>query len=433
MGRRNMRIGIFTDTFRPSINGIVYVAESLKKELEALGHEVFIFCPAKTILPNKDEESTDNGHIIRFPSLKGAFFDDYDTSIFFPPRELARIKKIDLDVVHILTPSQIGLIGVRAAHKYDIPCVIQHCTDMYEFAEHYPAVLPGILTLAGVIFPMSVKLKVKDMGKIVKLYRPRGVNKWNKDIIETVVTMLYSKADAVIALSRKSRDQLMAWQTDDYNYEVTLMPNGVNALPRPSTAKLINFRERWGLEAGDEIFGFVGRLGEEKNLDILIEAFDKYIAKARPDSKLLFVGDFEYRATLEAKAAATKYPDRIVFTGALPREELGVVYEAMDVFCFTSLKDTQGWVLHEAAHASKPIVIIDREVSEVVVDGESGVFVENTTKSLAGGVIKLLENPEKRQAYGTMSKKLASKYTERRQVRKLEALYQEVIDQRASA
>ena len=39
----------------------------------------------------------------------------------------------------------------------------------------------------------------------------------------------------------------------------------------------------------DEVFGFVGRLGEEKNLPILIEAFDKFIASARPKSKLLFV------------------------------------------------------------------------------------------------------------------------------------------------
>lgn len=103
------------------------------------------------------------------------------------------------------------------------------------------------------------------------------------------------------------------------------------------------------------------------------------------------------------------------------------------MFCFTSLKDTQGWVLHEAAHASKPIVIIDRQVSEVVRDGESGIFVNNKPKSVADGVIKLLGSPKKRQEYGAMSKKLASKYTERRQVRKLETLYQEVIDQRASA
>lgn len=430
-----MRIGLFTDTYRPSINGIVFVVESLKRELEALGHEVFVFCPAKSILPNnRDDELSDNGHIIRFPSVKGAFFDDYDTSIFFPPRELAKIKRLKLDIIHIFTPSQIGLMGVQAAHKNQTPLVIQHSTDIYEFSEHYPAVLPGALMLGGVLFPLSAKFEGKDFREILKIYRPRtSVTKWNRDIIEQIVTMLYSKADAVIALSRKSRAQLESWQTEDYHYGVTLMPSGINALPGPTAARLAAFREAWGLSENDEIFGFVGRLGEEKNLPILIEAFDDYIAEARPYAKLLFVGDFEYRETLEAAARETDCAERIIFTGALPREELGVVYAALDVFCFPSLKDTQGWVLHEAAHARKPIVIIDQEVSEVVKDGENGFFAKNTARSVADGVISLLADAEKRRTYGETSKKLAAKYTERRQVRKLEALYRRVIAQRAPA
>ena len=49
------------------------------------------------------------------------------------------------------------------------------------------------------------------------------------------------------------------------------------------------------------------RLGEEKNLPILIEAFDKFIAEARPKSKLLFVGDFEYRQTLEKNGCGNEF------------------------------------------------------------------------------------------------------------------------------
>lgn len=430
-----MRIGLFTDTYRPSINGIVFVVESLKRELEALGHDVYVFCPAKSINPAKQAEllqEDEDDHIFRLPSIKGAFFDDYDTSVFFPPLVQSQIKKLELDIVHIFTPSQIGLLGVRAAYKNHIPLVIQHCTDMYEFAEHYPAVLPGILALAGVVLPLSIKLGRRDIFEIVKLYRPRGVTKWNQAIVRQVISILYSKADAVIALSRKSVAQLSSWQDDDYLYDLTLMPNGVNALPRPSKKQLAAFLESWGLKTSDEVFGFVGRLGEEKNLPVLIKAFDKYIAKSRPKSKLLFVGDFEYRKTLEEMAAATKYADRIIFTGALPREELGVVYAALDVFCFPSLKDTQGWVLHEAAHANKPIVIIDTEVSEVVRDGVNGFFVKNQPKSVADAVIKLLKSPVRRQKFGAESKRLATKFTERRQVRKLEKLYQKLIAQKAA-
>ena len=412
------------------------MVESLKRELENLGHEVYVFCPAKSMSPSKQAELLNedaDSRIIRFPSIKGAFFDDYDTSVFFPPAVQRRIKELELDMVHVFTPSQIGLVGVKAAKKNDIPLVIQHCTDIYEFVDHYPAVLPGALALAGIVFPMSVKLRGHDLLEIAKLYKPRaGVTKWNKDIIESVITILYSKADAVIALCRKSCKQLKSWQYDDYQYELVLMPNGVNALPRPTKTEVKAFREQWNLAEDDEIFGFVGRLGEEKNLPLLIKSFERHIARKRPKAKLLFVGDFEYRKTLEEMAAATKYADRIIFTGAMPREKLGLAYSVFDVFAFPSLKDTQGWVLHEAAHAGLPIVLVDKELSEVVQDGVNGFIANDNPTSFGRAIITLLEDADKRQEFGAISKKLAAKFTENRQVKKLEKLYQELIDQKAA-
>lgn len=426
-----MRIGLFTDTYRPTINGITFVVETLKHQLEAEGHVVYVFCPARTIRPSKRAE-TDEPNIIRFPSFRSGFFDDFDFTVFSPPSVLRQIGELDLDVVHIFTPSQVGLIGIQAAVKHDIPFVVQHSTDLYEFVEHYPSVLPGVLALVGIIFPMTVKMKGKDVREILRLYRPRaGVTKWNQDIISKGITLLYSKADAVIVLCRKSRDQLKSWQTRQYSYDLTLLPNGVNALPKPTKTALEDFRASWGLSHTDEVFGYVGRLGEEKNLAVLIRAFDKVI-KSRPNAKLLFVGDFEYRATLEAMAAELRNGDRVVFTGAIAREQLGVAYAALDVFVFPSLKDTQGWVLHEAAHAGLPIVLTDRGVSEVVVEAENGYYARNNATDFARKIVSLLGDAQKRAMFGKRSKELAASFTERKQTRKLVKLYESVIVSHAS-
>ncbi len=423
-----MRIGLFTDTYRPTINGITFVVESLKNNLEAMGHEVYVFCPARTMSLSKRLVLTaEDDHIIRFPSFPSGLFTDFDFTLFFPPRIMHQIEEMELDVIHIFTPSQVGLLGINAAIKNNTPFITQHSTDLYQFVENYPNVLPGILALVGIVFPMSVKLKGKDIREIIKLYRPRTkIMKWNQDIVAKAMTMLYSKADAVIVLSRKSERQLKSWQDKHYRYDLTLMPNGVNAIPHPSEAALRAFRTTWGLSKKDEVFGFVGRLGEEKNLPILIKAFDR-VGKARPAAKLLFVGDFEYRKTLEAMAAASKYPDRIIFTGSIPREQLGVAYEVMDVFTFPSLKDTQGWVLHEAAQAHRPIVLIDTEVSEVVHDGENGYYAKNQPTDFANKVTALLSSPAKRRKFGERSKQLAMAYTEKKQMKKLEKLYHDVI------
>lgn len=428
-----MRIGLFTDTYRPSINGIVYVVDSLKKHLEEQGHEVFVFCPGSSIRPSRQtEEFDEDEHIIRFPSIKGAFYDDYDMSLFFPPMVLSHIKSLDLDVIHFFTPSQVGMMGVYAAHKCDIPLVAQHCTDLREYVEHYrdAMLLPGLLALI-VLIPFAVKVNGRDVREIMKMYLPRRERvQWNIDIVERILTLIYSKCDAVIALSRKSKAQLEGWQRDEeYEYEITMMPNGVDRIKPATEAQKTAFRERFGIAENDEVFGFVGRLGSEKNLALLIPTVEKVVA-ARPHARLLFVGDFEFRETLEQMAHDSSCPDRITFTGTLPRESLGVAYGTMKIFTFPSLTDTQGWVVHEAAFAGLPVVLIDKEVSEVVVNGESGFYADNNAESMADAIIDLLSHPKKREAFGKESQRLARQFTEKRQVSKLAKLYEHIIEEK---
>lgn len=424
-----MRIGLFTDTYRPSINGIVYVVESTKRELEALGHEVFVFCPARSIRPGKQAEKFDEDeHVIRFPSVKGVFYEDYDTAIFFPPRVNAQIGDMNLDIIHIFTPGQIGLMGVFAGRKHNISLVAQHCTDLYQYIEHYSdgLLLPGLLTLIATV-PFSMKLTPEDRREIMKIYRPRRSRvAWNQDLAERMVTLVYKKCDAVIALSRKSKAQLESWQhTAEETYEVTLLPNGVNRLPAATAAEVQEFRSTWGIAPDDEIIGFVGRLSAEKNLDLLVHAMEKIVEK-RPRARLLFVGDFEYREALETLANESHVADRITFTGALPRETLGAVYGAMQVFVFPSLTDTQGWAVHEAAGAGLPLVLVDRGLSEVLRDGENGYYARNGASSVASKVVSILEDKKKQRQFGAKSQELAAEFTEERQIAKLAHIYESI-------
>jgi glycosyltransferase involved in cell wall biosynthesis len=321
------------------------------------------------------------------------------------------------------------MMGVYAAFKTNTPLVAQHCTDLREYVEHYRdgLLLPGLLALIALL-PFAVKMNGRDIRELMSMYRPRrGSVQWNGEIVEHAMTLIYSKCDAVIALSRKSKKQLESWQKDpNYKYTVTLMPNGVNRIKPPTARHVRQFREKWNIAESDAVFGFVGRLGAEKNLDLLIPACEK-IVKKRPNARLLFIGDFEHREALEAAAAASSCPDRITFTGSVQREKLGVVYDIMNVFVFPSLTDTQGWAVHEAALAGLPLVLIDKDLSEVLEPGVNGEFARNTAKSVADVVVDLLSHPKKRAHYGEASKKLARRFTERRQIKKLAALYEEVI------
>lgn len=422
-----MRIGLFTDSYRPSVNGIVYVIDITRKHLEAMGHEVFIFCPSDGVIL-RDIDNNDD-HIIRFRSINNAFFDDYNLSLIFPAREIGRIKKLNLDVIHFFTPSLVGLMGVYAAQKTGAALVTQHSTDLAQYIKHYPAVVPGLLILA-LMLPGTFRFKGQDVRELAKLYKPRRlVSTWGQDIIESMIAMIYSRCNAVIALSTKSRKQLESWR-GEYWYDVDVVPTGIDALPVPMGDQVHEFKERYNIAKDDEVILYVGRLSAEKNLDILIPAIKKVLAE-RPKARLLYVGDFEYRATLEQAAADSGVDDRITFTGSLPRNYLGVVYASADIFAFPSLTDTQGLVVHEAAHAGLPFVILDKDVTEVVKNGENGFVARNNAKSIADSIVKILSDPKLKKQFSKRSKELACEYSELTQTQKLVTIYEEALVKKA--
>lgn len=421
-----MRIGIFTDSYRPAVTGITYVVEIMKKDFEAMGHEVFIFCAGERILPKKKSERDD--HLIHFPSIQDVFYDDYGLTLIFPPNEVRKIKKLNLDVIQVMTPGQVGLMGIYAAQKLNKVLVMQHSTDIAQYIQHYPGVVPGLLVLA-LSFPATFRFKGKDVRELLKIYRPRlSRTKWGREIIESLMAMILSRCDAVISLSQKSKKQLESWR-GVYDYEVDLIPTGIDALPKPSEAQLKAFKERYGIAEDDEVILYVGRLAAEKNLDILLPAMRR-VLRTHPKARLLFVGDFEYRKVLEAKTRRSGFKHRVTFTGSIPREELGVAYATGDIFAFPSLTDTQGLVLHEAAHAGLPFVMTDPDVSQVVEDGKNGIIARNTIASITEAIVKLLDDDELRAKFSRHSKKLAREYTEFNQTKKLEAVYLQALADR---
>lgn len=417
-----MRIGLFTDSYRPSTNGIVTVIDTTKQHLEELGHEVFVLCPANNFI--KDNSLEEDDHVIRLPAVKGVFFDDYRTSVFFPPRILSRIKKLKLDVIHFFTPGQIGLLAVYAGRKTGAVTVAQHSTDVYEYIDHYPMAVPGVFLLASAI-PMTIKLDAGQRKRFAAMYRPTIKGKWSRNMIEGAVTLIYGGCDAAVVLSRKSLKQIKSWKGGD-KVNLQLIPTGIDAIPPASEKEIAEFRKRWNISPKAELVTYIGRLGSEKNLDILIPTIERVLLK-RPNAHLLFVGDFEYREHLEASAFMSSAYDRITFTGMLPRDTLGSAYGASDVFVFPSVTDTQGLVLHEAAHAGLPIVAIDREVTEVVRHGQNGFIARDSARDLSLKIVTILSDDELKAKFSKVSKELAMQYGARHQVEVLVKLYEDLL------
>ncbi len=421
-----MRIAIFTDTYRPSVNGIVYVTEILRHQFEQLGHEVYVFAPGDSLRVSEDDP-----HLIQFPAVKGLFFDEFNTSLFFPLSVLRKIEDMNFDVIHFLTPGQVGLMAIYAANKLDIPLVGEYCTDLFEHIEHYPAVLPGLIALSAVL-PFTMGARREDFKEVLSAGRPRlGVKKWNQQIVRHLVTLIHQRCSAVIVHSRKSHEQLSGWWDGKKDsYPMYVIPTGIDEFPKASASEIAKFKKAWHIQPTDEVLVSIGRLSAEKNLDMLIPTMEKLLP-SRPNAKLVFVGDFDYRPKLEAKARASTAADRIIFVGKIPREKLGVAHGVAKLLVFPSLTDTQSLVLNEATRSGLPVVMIDYKVTEVVVDGENGFFAKNDPKDMAKKIAMILEDPKLQKKMSANSKKLASKFSEKAQAKKIIDLYKQILDTNA--
>jgi 1,2-diacylglycerol 3-alpha-glucosyltransferase len=414
-----MRIGVFTDRYLPQTDGVSVAVEIMRVELEKLGHEVYILAPRPSW---RYREASPR--VIRFVAVKGVFFEDYLMTFYFPPQATRLIDKLNLDIVHFQTPGQIGLLGAYYAIHAGKPLITTYHTDLVEYIKHYPRVMVGTMALAS-LAPAIVDGNFEDYRKNLLAMMPkRNVAQWHEKIVINGLTLLHNHCDLVIAPSEKIKEQLIAFHTQS---EVAVLASGIEKITT-TTAEIEEWQERLNYRPSDKIIIFVGRIGTEKNLGLLIRAFNA-VARRDTEAKLLIVGhgdDFDF---FKDQASDSPYRDRITFTGNVEHVKVGALYGLATVLGFPSLTDTQCLVVNEAVAAGLPVVMIDKDITTAVIDGENGYFASNSAGDFSNKLLHIISDPELRQRFSKRSFELAKKVTAPMQTRKLLHLYEQTIDE----
>lgn len=160
-------------------------------------------------------------------------------------------------------------------------------------------------------------------------------------------------------------------------------------------------RAKLGLSPEDRVVGIVARVQPHRRFDLLLEAARQLFAKDER-ARLLVVGRGTRRAELaEALAARLGIAERVVFAGYRDQDYADVL-RAIDVFTFlVPGSDGTCRALLEAAACGIPAVVSRRgALPEIVVDGESGLVVDETPEALAEVWGGLLRDPERRARLG---------------------------------
>ncbi len=379
-----MRIGIFTESYPPIINGVSTSVQTLIARLEAAGHRVFVFT---SHYPHYADE---RAGIFRFPSFNSLVEPDYVLPIPFSPRIARIIPTLKLDIVHSHSPFFLGLMARRIARTLNLPHVATNHTLYTEYAHYLPLLAPAV----------TRRLLVRWMRRF------------------------YDTCDQVLAPSELTRRVL----TEQYRVQspVTVVPTGI---PEPPyvLARPAEVRQELGLPPDACILLYVGRLAPEKNLDLLLRAFVQIAAQTN-DTYLVLAGSGKSRSGLESRARALGIHRRTRFAGFLGRTKLDPLFQAADVFLFSSKTETQGLAVGEALAAGLPAVVVNSGgAPETVRDTIDGFLVADDADAMAKAALRLLSDPALRRRMADEARRGAAARTPDKVGAQVIALYEALI------
>lgn len=213
----------------------------------------------------------------------------------------------------------------------------------------------------------------------------------------------------------------------------TLIENGIDLDEFTRRRTPAEAKRAEGFDPDRLVVGAVGRLSAEKGFDLLIRAVGR-LARDGLDVGLVVAGEGKERAALEALVAELGLRDRVRLAGYLgdPRP----LYEAMDVFALSSLREGLPNVLLEALSLEVPAAATRiAGVPRLLRDGDNGLLIEpGSVEELAAALGRLLRDAGLRRRLGQAGRStVARDYSFAARMGKLADLYDSLLGRRPGA
>jgi glycosyltransferase involved in cell wall biosynthesis len=343
-----VRIALFSEVYWPMVSGVGVTLLRLTEALEARGHTVRVYS-ATYALP---DGISDRPEVHRSPSVP--FFLYPDVQWAFPRmrdvvEDLAEFRP---DVVHVATEFSLGITGLKAARQLGFPIIASAHTDYEIYAARY-----------GV--PWAVKAG------------------WH------YLRWFYGQAHRVLCPSRIYEEHLHARGVR----HTGIWSRGVDMAVFHPRFRSEEYRARMGVGPGDLLVTYIGRLAREKNLELLLRAWER-LAPVRGSAQLALVG----RGPLEEPIRRRELP-AVHVPGLLQGDVLSAAYASADIFTFPSPTETFGNSLLEAMGTGLPSVVAAAGgVLEFAAHGRNAWLVApNSVRAIEEGLRRLFQDPALRR------------------------------------
>ncbi|MFG6443396.1 glycosyltransferase family 4 protein [Roseateles sp. LKC17W] len=323
--RHSRRLAVVTETYPPEVNGVAMSMARVVDGLNRRNHDVQLIRPRQSAkltppssgIPAVDEVLTKGLPVPLYPNLRMGV-----------PSKRALVKLWSLkrpDVVHIATEGPLGWSALQAAQHLALPVTSDYRTNFHAYGKHYRLGL----------------LSKPIMGYLRKFHN------------RCDATMVPTEAMRVL-LAERGFERL------------TVVGRGVDTQRFDPARRNDKLRARWSAGPDDLVLGYVGRLAPEKNLGVVLAAYEAVKAE-QPRARLVLVGDGPMRAELAARAPEAH------FAGPRSGDDLAAHYAGLDLFLFASLTETFGNVTTEAMASGCAVVAFDSAAAgELIHSGQNG-------------------------------------------------------------
>jgi len=384
-----LRIGFFTDTYLPMVNGVAVSLDLLVRGLRTAGHQVTIVAPD---FPGYSDNDLD---VQRIPSIKYLQRPPLYMAVPGTPRAILAIRRCQFDVLHVHSPFSVGLLAYFAARAKHIPLIYTNHLSVMDYT-HY----------------LKIGWQTRPVQSAARWFSHASAN----------------LSDQIIVPSKKF-DRLLREQK--VHRPIHVIPNGIDLANFYRASQPGLFRQQLGLGADQRMLLFVGRVDPEKRIDLVIDMFAR-LAAQYTDIHLVIAGDGGARPKLEIQAQTCGYGDRIHFLGMVNRSNLPNLLHEADLFVSASTSETQCLAMVEAIAAGLPVAAVwDEAFEDILVDGVNGYAAPRDVEAFCAIVRKLLDDPGQCKIFGQKSMELSRKFSIEAQVQALVELYRHAIANQA--
>jgi glycosyltransferase involved in cell wall biosynthesis len=356
---RYLRIAVVTETYPPEINGVAGSIARVVEGLRQRGHELQLIRPRQhrddvaAVHPGFAEMLLRGLPIPRYPELKMGL-----------PAKRSLMRRWSFerpDVVHLATEGPLGWSALQAARKLQLPVISEFRTNFHAYSQHY------------------------------------GVG-WLRSPLLAYLRKFHNLCDATLTPSPDLRRELGQQRFE----RLHVVGRGVDTQRFDPARRSASLRAQWGVSDKDTVILCVGRLAPEKNLSLLVEAYES-LRQQHAACRLVLVGDGPQRAALQARCPTA------VFAGMRRGDDLATHFASADLFAFPSLTETFGNVVLEALASGLPVVAFDyAAAAQLLADQSAGRLVPlHDAERFRQAVVDLSLRPDALRAQGSEARRIA--------------------------